>query len=81
MLIHAVMKQEHLEWVIESWENHNFHGGKKLNVSRIMQLYFAYKQLLKSPVLCSLFVFVHCISAATKWFAKRDTGQMFDISY
>ncbi len=26
-----------------------------------MQLYFAYKQLLNSPVLCSLFVFVHGI--------------------
>ncbi len=66
MLIHPVMKQIHLEWVIhklhvilfscliffssESWESHNFHWDKinKFNLSRIMQFYFAHKQLLKS---------------------------------
>ncbi len=96
-LIHPVMKQVHLEWVIESfihklhvilftclmfffssesWENHNFHWEKKrkqfilLNLSRIMQFYFAHKQLLKSPVYMKSVDFCSWYSVATKWFAK-----------
>ncbi len=47
---------------------------KKLNLSRIMQLYFAHKQLLKRQFLFSLLIFVHGIQLQLNGLQKRDTG-------
>ncbi len=60
----------------ESWEKHNFHWGKKQKyvicffiLSRIMQFYFAHKQLLKSFYVACWFLFM--VFSANKWFAKK----------
>ncbi len=84
MRIHPVMKQVHIEWVI-----HKLHvilfsclitkpqlplrKKKKFNFSKIMQLYFAHKQLLKSPVMSPV-DFFSWYSAPLNGLPKRDTG-------
>ncbi len=67
----------------ESWEKHNSHWGKKkekkkikfffyiLYISRIMQFYFAHKQLLKSPVFYVACWFLFMVFSSNKWFAKK----------
>ncbi len=63
----------------ESWEKHNFHWEKKrkkdiffyIYISRIMQFYFAHKQLLKSPFFYVACWFLLMVFSSNKWFAKK----------
>ncbi len=84
MLIHPVMKQVHLEWVIhklhvilfscliffssESWENHNFHWEKFIQNHAVL---FSTQTALKESSFYVACWFFFMVFSSNTWFAKK----------